>query len=234
MSKEKKKSFILYHDFADVFNLLSIQDRGILITAIFEYAKHGDIITEMPYGVTIAFQFIKNVLDRDKAAYIARCEANSVNGKKGGRPKKPLVFEKAKKPDNDSDNDSDNENEIDIDIDSDSDSDSDSGIDSKYASACSVSDAHAPQLCEDDKKYLEEKGIPRQYIEERAERAEAYAKDSGEDAIEVIRKWWQKDRDAPQYGASGRYAGKKHRPRAQEMEDWFEERLRDAFGDEAV
>ena len=156
MSKEKKKSFILYHDFADVFNLLSIQDRGILITAIFEYAKHGDIITEMPHGVTIAFQFIKNALDRDKAAYIARCEAYSVNGKKGGRPKKPLVFEKAKKPDNDSDNDSDNENEIDIDI------DSDSGIDSKYASACSVSDAHAPQLCEDDKKYLEEKGIPRQ------------------------------------------------------------------------
>ena len=165
---QKKKSFVLYNDMSSVFDLLSIEERGILITAIFEYVQYGDtIITAESDRATIAFQCIKNTLDRDRESYFAKCEAYSANGKKGGRPPKQWLSEKAKKADSDSVSDNDSVNVSDSDSDSvnvsDSDSDSDSVnvSDSDSDNIPRVSDACAPRPNKNDKKYLVEKETPR-------------------------------------------------------------------------
>ena len=81
----------------------------------------------------MAFAFIKNTLDRDRAAYEEKCAQNAANGQKGGRPRKSeksestamgsgdffeakteRFFSKPKKPDNDNDNDNDIGNDNDI------------------------------------------------------------------------------------------------------------------------
>ena len=138
-----KKSFVLYGNYETQFKLLSMEERGMLITAIFEYVNFGSLARELTPLVNMAFSFVKETLDRDRELYIEKCEKNSENGKKGGRPKKERktegysdtsekedifsakterFFEKPKKADNDNgidiDNgiDNGNENEIDNDI----------------------------------------------------------------------------------------------------------------------
>ncbi len=239
MLNKKRKSFILYNNYYTQIEMLTIPQRGELLTAIYRYVLFDSVAEDMSPIVSMAFSFIKDTLERDNEAYEEKCKKNAENAKKARKAKKDMYvsnsernFSSAKKADNDIDIEIDIDNDIDIDKDKDKDMD----MDIKHASASFVSDADAPRISEDDKKYLQEKGIPREYIDERSQRAEAYAKDSGEDAVDVIRKWWQKDRSAPQWNAKVRYTGRRetHSPRAQEMEDWFEERLRDAFGDDAV
>lgn len=140
-----KNSFVLYTEYKDQFDLLSPEDAGILIKAIFAYASTGEVpeLTGMP---KMAFSFIKNQLDRDSEKYEKTVERRKEAGKKGGRPKanddeekanasfdveeKANGFSekqtKAKKPDNDNEdvnvNDNDNVNEdvddnVDVDVD---------------------------------------------------------------------------------------------------------------------
>ena len=134
-----KKSFVLYGNYETQFKLLSMEERGMLITAIFEYVNFGSVSRELTPLVNMAFSFVKETLDRDRELYIEKCEKNAENGKKGGRPKKERktegysdtsekedifsakterFFEKPKKADNDNgiDNDNGNEKENDIDI----------------------------------------------------------------------------------------------------------------------
>ncbi len=134
----EKKGFILYKNFENQFRLLTLEQRGELITAVFEYARAGEICGELTPLVAMAFTIIKDSLDRDQEAYTQRCEQNARNGRLGGRPRKSYVgdsfegmantdaeyekkterfFEKPKKADKDIDKDKD----IDIDIDIDKD-----------------------------------------------------------------------------------------------------------------
>ena len=119
----QKNGFVLYNNYFNQIALLSMEERGILITAIFEYTRNGHIETEMPREVLMAFSFIKDTLDRDLAAYRARCEQFAENGKKGGRPRKSFLppkthgfSEKPKKADNDKDNGNEKENENESDM----------------------------------------------------------------------------------------------------------------------
>ena len=153
MKQTDKKSFILYGDFAELFGLLSFEDRGRLITAIFNHESAGEAGVELPDAAKMAFVCIKNTLDRDRAAYEEKCEKNAENGRKGGRPRKKenrdtdsgeFFIEKTerfiaepKKADNDNDSGTDigTDNENDIDIDSGADSGTDSGTDNYSAHA---------------------------------------------------------------------------------------------------
>lgn len=99
MKQTDKKSFILYGDFAELFGLLSFEDRGRLITAIFNHESAGEAGVELPDAAKMAFVCIKNTLDRDRAAYEEKCEKNAENGRKGGRPRKAATSPaEAKKP----------------------------------------------------------------------------------------------------------------------------------------
>lgn len=115
-----KKSFVLYCDYRKHFSLLSPEEQGCLIMAIFEYVETGaePVLEAMPL---MAFSFIRAQLDRDIDKYQEICRKRKEAGSKGGRPpkayaggenqtkaKKPNGFSenqtKAKKPDNDTAN----------------------------------------------------------------------------------------------------------------------------------
>ena len=124
----KKNSFVLYTDYCEHMELLNMEQRGVLFTAIMCYASGGEI-PDMDGATRMAFSFIKKQMDRDTTRYVRTVEARSQAGKKGGRPrkeanafsdnqekaKKANAFSekqtKAKKPDTDTENVNENENE---------------------------------------------------------------------------------------------------------------------------
>lgn len=126
----EKKSFILYLDYKMHFDLLTNEQKGILINALFEFAENGEVQKFEDKVVEMAFSFISVQMKRDKEKYDEVCERRREAGKLGGRPKKPNgLDEKAKKPngflekqtkakkpdtDNDTDTDTDNDNDNDI------------------------------------------------------------------------------------------------------------------------
>jgi hypothetical protein len=104
MAKEKK-SFILYADQQGVFNQLPDEIAGRLIKHIFAYVNDEQPVTE-ELIINIAFEPIKQCLKRDLCRWKEYLDKQSVNGKKGGRPKKPneseitqAFLEKPKKAD---------------------------------------------------------------------------------------------------------------------------------------
>ena len=141
-----KNSFVLYTDYINQIELLDIEQRGVLFTAIMYYSS-GVELPEMDAVTAMAFSFIKSQLDKDLEKYNKTVESRKEAGKRGGRPsrkdnneaenqekangfsekqakaKKANGFSekqaKAKKPDNEYDNDNVNDNESDNDNDSD-------------------------------------------------------------------------------------------------------------------
>lgn len=78
-----KNSFILYHDYEEHFNLLTNEQKGMLITAVFQYSKTGKKPNFNHDGaLMMSFSFIKAALDRDKEKYEKKCIKNAENAKK--------------------------------------------------------------------------------------------------------------------------------------------------------
>lgn len=112
-----KKSFLMYCDQRGIFDKLPDEYAGRLIKHIFSYVNDENPETD-DLVLTMAFEGIKTALKRDLQKYQEFVEKQRVNGKSGGRPKKPnesqktqAFFEKPKKPDNDNDSDSVSDNE---------------------------------------------------------------------------------------------------------------------------
>lgn len=76
-----KKSFILYHDHWDCFKLLTDEESGKLIRAIFNYEREKTEPKELNERTMMAFYIIKDALDRDRANYEAVCNRNKKNAK---------------------------------------------------------------------------------------------------------------------------------------------------------
>ena len=138
----EKNSFILYHEYAEHFELLSDAELGQLMRAIMSYESDG-VLPDLKGMVKMAFSFIKKDLDLSREKYKAKCERNRQNGQQGGRgnkteetesenkkakesekserffsksKKSERFLEKPKKADNDNDNDNDNDSDNDSDI----------------------------------------------------------------------------------------------------------------------
>lgn len=130
IKNEDKKSFVMYKSFRKLMLRLPMEERGRLISAIFEHLYDGEVSTELSDAAAMALDAITDTLDRDCESYAERCRINAENGKKGGRPRKSerdavserpdidfsypkteRFFEKAKKADNDNNNDNGAENE---------------------------------------------------------------------------------------------------------------------------
>ncbi len=98
MAKDKK-SFILYSDLLTVIKKITEQDRvkktndaGELFLHILEYVNDNNP-DPVNFLVDMAFEPIKLSLKRDLKKYDSYIEKQSVNGKKGGRPKKAELTE---------------------------------------------------------------------------------------------------------------------------------------------
>ena len=61
-------SFILYTEYAEHMALLNMEQRGVLVTAIFAH-EMGQPLPDMDIGVKMAFSFIRANLDRNRQKY---------------------------------------------------------------------------------------------------------------------------------------------------------------------
>ena len=142
-----RTSFIMYHSFNSPFELLDMEQRGILITAIFEYQMYGEVKISLTPLVNMAFVCIKDTLDRDARTYAETCKRNSENGKRGGRPRRNQAvenqvlereektdrfFSKPKKADNDTENETENYFDTDAGNETESETESDTECDTEY------------------------------------------------------------------------------------------------------
>lgn len=155
--KQDRNSFILYCNYEHYLELLSMEERGQLMTAIFAYVNHGEE-GDLPPLVRMAFLGIRDTLARDRESYEEKCRQGQETGKRGGRPRKQENTEQKGEPtqergaeptetENKTEKTSkrvpflektvpfcaktlnDNDNDIDIDIDNDIGRDSGNGID---------------------------------------------------------------------------------------------------------
>ena len=251
--KNDKKSFILYENYEKLFHLLPMEQRGLLITAIFEYERQQTVSVELSDAANMAFQCIKDTLDRDREAYEEKCKKQSENGKKGGRPSKATLsqksqktqcfFEKAKKADNDNGNDNENENENDIDNDTvngngignGNDNENDPTEQTIQAPPQGTPSPHAPRLTEEELEKLLLEGVESDYIQAREERAVLFAKRGGEEVVDVLRRWWQEDRRSCSKRGKRPKSDLAHTPSYGDVEDFFAVACARAFDDlEAV
>lgn len=123
-----KKSFVLYCDYRKHFSLLTPEDQGHLLMAIFDYVETGEE-PELEAMPLMAFSFIRAQLDRDIDKYRETCRRRAEAGRAGGLAKAANAKQsvangsnakqsQAKLADNDNDTDNvtdnDTENETDI------------------------------------------------------------------------------------------------------------------------
>lgn len=116
-----KKSFIFYHEWAEILKKLPIDEVGNIILALIEYSESGTV-TELSPIADIAFTAFKQTIDKDTEKWEATCQKNAENGRKGGRPKKasgndeipqkPNGFSENPKKPKKADNDNESENDI--------------------------------------------------------------------------------------------------------------------------
>jgi len=216
MKSNERKSFLLYFNFAKQFRMLTLEERGELITAIFDYAEHGKTDEKMSPRVELVFSFIADVLDIDRAEYDARCEQNRENGKKGGRPKKPFAestpffsekterFSKEpKKPDTDIDTDTD--------TDIDTDTEKETELTARAVGEALMGARSAPLgppslpapretkkepfLDEEAYRSLIRDGVDGSYIRAHEKSATDYAAKHGTTVSNVLYEWWIRSRE---------------------------------------
>ena len=70
----EKDSFILHDDQFECFSLLSMEQRGLLITAIFEFRRTGTTTQDLSEAAYMAYYLITRQLDRDSQRYERICE----------------------------------------------------------------------------------------------------------------------------------------------------------------
>lgn len=81
-----RESFILYKSFYLPIKELSIEEKGQMLDAIFQYHTEGKICELSPV-CQMAFNFMKGQFERDDEKYQKVVERNRTNGAKGGRSK---------------------------------------------------------------------------------------------------------------------------------------------------
>lgn len=82
------KAFNIYLDNAEQIMILSVEQRGELLTALLEFVQGKKDFDFSDGMVKMCFSFMSKQITRDFEKYEERCAALSEFGKKGGRPKK--------------------------------------------------------------------------------------------------------------------------------------------------
>ena len=87
MARAEKNSFIIHYDLEEQPSILSDEQIGKLLRAVFGYEIRGEYPDfNGDQMLLMCFQFVKTTLDINREKYFERCEKNAENGKKGGRP----------------------------------------------------------------------------------------------------------------------------------------------------
>ena len=208
-------AFLIHMDTEPMLKILPPEEVGLLFLSLFEYVRERKIPEGLPPTAMVAFWGIKHHVDHNLNTYDAKCQRNSENGKKGGRPKKvnsiseeetpktQKLFEKANT--NTSTNTNTNTNT------------------KEEEQSCSPPPSSPPPLPE---KELEELGIPLTYAEERIERAEHFAKAQKKSVVEVLSDWWQTDRHGTPSNKKTASSPPPSEHRSYDLDDFIEAALR--------
>ena len=81
----KRKSFVLYTSYANQIEKLSVEEKGMLLDAIFTYQISGEVMSGMTPFVDIIFSFMKTQFDIDRTKYEDKCERLEKNKRKSSR-----------------------------------------------------------------------------------------------------------------------------------------------------
>lgn len=96
----QKNSFILYHSLEPQLLMLSDEQAGRLIKALFAHVIRGEEPPETEDGmVKMCYAFVANQIKLDTEKYEQTCLNRSISGKKGGRPKNRPEPKETKCPD---------------------------------------------------------------------------------------------------------------------------------------
>lgn len=87
-----KDSFLLFTKYRKQIEMLDMEERGEVLTAMYVYADEGEVIHFTSAKAELLFSVIQGDMDYNAEKYEEKCERNKENGKKGGRPKKPNGF----------------------------------------------------------------------------------------------------------------------------------------------
>ena len=94
---DDKITFQVYNEWEDIVNALDNNEQvGELFKALFAFAKRGEV-KEFTGALKMALIIMTQQIQRDGEKWEKTCEKNSVNGAKGGRPKKRTVNDETEK-----------------------------------------------------------------------------------------------------------------------------------------
>lgn len=198
---EKKNSFVLYLNALEQWEMLSDEQAGKLVKALFKYADTGEKLQTEDGMLRMAFSFITAQMDRDSEKYAKTCEKRRNSIKKrweNNNTKNTNVYtciqNDSNVTDNDNDNVNDNENENDND-----------------------NDTHSDTLCVCSNNIKAETAVSDSHEKPSHEKSEVFIRPS----VEEVRKYCKerKNKIDPQrfvdyYDSKGWMLGKSH------MKDW--------------
>ena len=76
-----RKHFYMYHDYWTMFRLLTDDELGKLMRAIFLYETEAALPVGLDEKLNLIFYTVKDALDREKDRYTAVCNKNKENAK---------------------------------------------------------------------------------------------------------------------------------------------------------
>ena len=113
MKESQNKSFVLYTDYAKHIALLTNEEAGELLKALFEYVEFKKQ-PNFSGAIMMCFSFIADQIARDKEKYQDVCKKRAEAGRKGGKQKQANLANAKNETlckSNIADNDNDNDNE---------------------------------------------------------------------------------------------------------------------------
>ena len=142
---KERKSFIFYYDWWDIFEPMTQIQKGDLLTGIYDYVRNGTEPKYSELGMQIAFNVIRNTLNRDSEKYERICKQRSEGIKKRwsvNREEYLSIDKNTSVTDNDNVNDNKNDNVNDNVNVNDNDTDNDISTSSSFSSktVCAYSD----------------------------------------------------------------------------------------------
>lgn len=78
----ERQGFLLYNDdMKAVLQFLSMEERGVLLTALYQVSCDEQVDLDMPPHVGMAFQMLQSKIQRDKERYEEKCRKSSAAAK---------------------------------------------------------------------------------------------------------------------------------------------------------
>lgn len=96
--EKKKVSFLLFYDWEPLFEMLSREDRGDLISALFAYEKREELPkpSELSPQALSLFDYLSKILDENKRQWQIKSNAGTIGGKKSGESRRSKAEANAK------------------------------------------------------------------------------------------------------------------------------------------